>query len=323
MKEFKSASGKKLLWSMIIILIIIFVLLIFSGINNRNGSGRKLSSTISPSPKEIKIGLLICMNDKIPFLVQMAKAAKDSASRRNAEVIVLYANDNAALQSRQIRSMIDQKADTILLNPVSDEVIPAVKEALAAGIPVITVDRSLSDCPVTSDITSDNQAGGEMAAEYLSHILRRKGKVVELEGTPQSSAAIGRGTGFNKRIANYPNIQVIDRRTGRFNQADAKAVFMEILKKRQEIDGVFAHNDQMILGAIEAAKDAGRDKDMVFVGFDGTQDAIEAIDRGDLEATVAQKPEEIGRLGVETAIKHIRGETVPKSIKVGLALIIK
>lgn len=263
------------------------------------------------------------MNDTIPFLVQLAEGAKDSALRRNAEVTVLYANDDAALQSRQIREMISQKKDAILLNPVSDEVIPAVKEAVEAGIPVITVDRSLSGCEVTSDITSDNRAGGEMAAEFLSHLLHKRGKVIELEGTPKSSAAISRGMGFNDKIAGYPDVKIIERQTGRFNREDAKKVFADILKKQPEIDGVFAHNDQMILGAIDAAKEAGRSKDIHFIGFDGTADAIEAIDRGDLEATVAQKPDEIGRLGVETTIKHLQGEKVPPSIKVGLALIVK
>ena len=323
MKGLNKRSVRQFLWIVIIIMAIIPAFLVFSGMNNKDGSVRKLHTHISPLPKKINIGLLICMNNKIPFLVQMAEGAKDSASRRNATITVLYANDNAALQSRQIRAMISQKVDAILLNPVSDEVIPAVREAIEAGIPIITVDRSLSDCPVTSNISSDNLAGGEMAAEYLSHKLHNKGKVVELEGTPHSSAAIFRGKGFNRRIADHSDMHVIERQTGYFNYDDAKTSFAKILKKHPKIDGVFAHNDQMILGAIDAAKEAGIDKKIVFIGFDGTPDAITAMDNGELEATVAQKPDEIGRLGVEVAIKHIRGEKVPTSIKVGLALIIK
>ncbi|MBN1889141.1 MAG: substrate-binding domain-containing protein [Thermoflexales bacterium] len=261
------------------------------------------------------------MTEKTPFFVSLVKGAEEAANRQNVKLIVQYANDDAELQRTQIRSLVEQKVSALLVNPVSEDLVPDMDAASAAGVAAFTIDRSSSSTTVISHIASDNIAGGQMAGKYLAEALRKKGKVVELEGTPGSAAARDRGAGFNQAIAAAPEIEVIVRETANFNKADAKTVFARILAQQPQIDGVFAHNDDMVLGAVEAAKEAGRADKIAFIGFDAIDSAVVAVEKGDLIATIAQRPEDMGRLGVETVVKYLKGEEVPKFIPVDLALI--
>ncbi len=279
-----------------------------------------LTPTASP---EIVIGVLLCMAEETPFFISLVGGAEEAAERLGVKLVVRYARDDVELQRAQIQTLLDERVSALLVNPVSDAVVPAIEAATAAGVPVFTIDRSAPSDSIVSHIASDNLAGGRMAGEYLAEALGRKGKVVELEGTLGSSAAHDRGAGFNQAIAAYPDIEVIAREAANFDKADGQTVFAQILAEHPKIDGVFAHNDDMILGAIEAAQKAGRAKEIAFVGFDAIGDAIVALESGDLLATIAQRPAEIGRIGVETAVKYLNGETVPDSIPVDLALIIK
>jgi len=122
-------------------------------------------------------------------------------------------------------------------------------------------------------------------------------------------------------MANYPDIEIVARQTANFNRAEGLSVFENILQAQPEIDGVFAHNDEMILGAIQAAEAAGRAQDIIFVGFDAVDDAVQAVEDGKLAATIAQQPAEMGKLGVEMSVKHLSGETVEEYIPVPLSLV--
>lgn len=278
--------------------------------------------TPTASP-EIVVGVLLCMTEQTPFFISLVAGAEEAAERLDVKLVVQYAHDDVELQRAQIQTLVDEGISALLVNPVSDAVVPAIEAATASGVPVFTIDRSAPSDVIVSHIASDNLAGGRMAGEYLAEALSRKGKVVELEGTPGSSAAHDRGAGFNQAITAYPGIEVIVRETANFNKSDSKAIFAQILADYPEVNGVFAHNDDMILGAIEAAQEAGRAREIAFIGFDAIDEAIAALESGDLLATIAQRPAEIGRVGVETAVKYLSGETVPDSIPVDLALIIK
>jgi ribose transport system substrate-binding protein len=280
----------------------------------------------TPVPSEapaIVLGLSLSTLDN-PFFVSVKDGAETAAQSLNVQVVVEDAQDNAEQQNTQIQALIDQGVSAILINPVDgDAVVTAVEAANAANIPVFTIDRSAAGGVVVSHIASDNLAGGRLAGEYLAETLNSEGKVVELVGIPGTSAAEARGAGFHEAMAGYDTIEIVASEVANFNRDEGKTVFAEILAAQPEIDGVFAHNDEMILGAIEAAKEAGRAGDIQFVGFDAVDDAIAALEAGDLTATVAQQPEEMGRLGVETAVKFLNGESVSDSIPVDLALITK
>ncbi len=258
-----------------------------------------------------------------PFFVTLGDGAQAAADAAGAELIIVDAQDDSAQEATNIEDLIEQKVDAILINPTdADAIVPSIQKANEAGIPVFTIDRGAAGGDVVAHVASDNVAGGRMAAEFLCEQIGGSGKVVELEGIAGTSAARDRGQGFNDYMASdCPGAEIIAQQTANFNRAEGLSVFENILQAEPEIDGVFAHNDEMILGAIEAAKAAGRAGDIVFVGFDAVDDAVAAVNAGDLAATVAQQPDVIGKLGVEAALTVLGGGSVDASIPVDLALV--
>ncbi len=258
-----------------------------------------------------------------PFFVTLQEGAESEAARQNVTLIVEDAADDAAQQTTQVQSLIDQGVDALLINPVdADAIVSAIEAANTAGIPVLTIDRSASGGTILSHIASDNESGGKMAGDFLAERINKKGNIVELQGPAGNSAADARGAGFDGAIANYPEITIVAKEIANWNRDEAQAAFAQILVDQPDIVGVFAQNDQMVLGAIDAAKEAGREG-IVFVGFDAIDEAIAAVEDGSLTATIAQQPAEMGRLGVETAVKALKGEAVSSSIPVDLALVTK
>lgn len=272
---------------------------------------------------KIRVGLSISTLNN-PFFVDLRDGALEAANALGIELVVVDAQNDPNRQLSGIENLIQSKVDVILVNPCdSSAVVPAVKAANKAGIPVVTVDRGADGGEVVTHIASDNVAGGRMAGEFIAKLLGGKGKVVELEGIPGTSAARDRGKGFNEAIAKYPNIKVVARQEAGFDRAKGMTVMENILQAQPEIDAVFAHNDEMALGALRAIKAAGRLDKIKIVGFDATDDAVKAVKEGTMVATVAQKPREMGKIAVEIARKIMNGEKVEKFIPVPLELVTK
>lgn len=246
-----------------------------------------------------------------PFFVTLRDGALDEANRLGIDLVVADAQDNPAKQLSDIEDFIQQDLDLILINPTdSDAIVTAVLEANDVGIPVITVDRGSNGGEVVCHIASDNVAGGRMAGEYLANLLNGEGRVIELQGILGTSAARDRGKGFGQAMENYPDIKIIAQQTANFNRAEGLMVMENLLTAYPEVDGVFAHNDEMALGAIEALKSAGMLDDVVVVGFDAIDDAVKAVEAGEMDATVAQQPYEMGKLGVFHAFNYLELGTV-------------
>ncbi|ADA67855.1 MULTISPECIES: ribose ABC transporter substrate-binding protein RbsB [Thermotoga] len=246
-----------------------------------------------------------------PFFVTLRDGAVEAAEKLGIELIVLDAQDNPAKQLNDIEDLIQKKVDLIIVNPTdSDAIVSAVESANEAGIPVITVDRASNGGKVVCHIASDNVEGGRMAARYIAKVLNGKGKVVELVGIPGTSAARDRGKGFEEELAKYPGLQLVAKQTANFNRAEGLTVMENILEAHPDIDAVFAQNDEMALGAIEAIKAAGKLDDIIVVGFDAIPDAIEAIKKGEMEATIAQQPYLMGQLAVTKAFEYLTTGTV-------------
>lgn len=269
------------------------------------------------SSGEFKIGFSISTLNN-PFFVTLNDGAEAKAEELGAELSVVDAQDNASKQASDVEDLIQQGVDLIMINPVDSEAVTAaVESANSAGIPVITVDRSAAGGEVVSHIASDNIAGGEMAGEFLVSLVGEGALVAELEGVPGSSAARERGEGFNKIAAE--SLEVAAKQTANFNRSEGLTVMENILQSNPDITGVFAHNDEMALGALEAIEAAG--KDITVVGFDATDDAVKAVEEGRLAGTIAQKPQLIGEMAVDAAVKSLNGEEVEASIPVELELI--
>ena len=258
-----------------------------------------------------------------PFFVTLGDGAEAAAEEAGVELIVVDAQNDPSQEATNIEDLIQRGVDALLINPTdADAIVPSIQKANEAGIPVFTVDRSASGGEVVSHIASDNVAGGRMAAEFLCEAIGGSGNVVELEGIAGTSAARDRGQGFNDYMsAECADAEIVARQTANFDRAEGLSVFENILQAEPDIDAVFAHNDEMILGAIEAAKAAGRAEEIVFVGFDAVDDAVAAVEAGELAATIAQQPAVMGELGVETAVAHLNGEAVESFIPVDLALV--
>ncbi len=253
-----------------------------------------------------------------PFFVSLADGAKAKAEEEGGNLIVVDAGDDAAKQTSDIEDLISRNVGVLIVNPVdSDAVAPAVKNAVSKGIKVIAVDRVVNGVEVDCQIASDNVAGAKMATEYLEELIGKGAKVAELEGVPGASATIDRGEGFHQ-VADTA-FDVVASQTANFNRAEGMTVMENILQSDSSIQGVFAHNDEMALGAVEAIAASG--KDIKVVGFDATDDAQEAVKAGKMAATVAQKPDKMGETAVAAALQILAGETVDPSIPVEVELI--
>lgn len=253
-----------------------------------------------------------------PFFVTLTEGARKAATENNVELVVVDAGDDAAKQTSDIEDLVSRNVGVLIVNPVdSDAVAPAVKSAMSQGIKVIAVDRGVNGVDVDCQIASDNVAGARMATEYLMNLVGEGAKVAELQGVPGASATIDRGAGFHQ-VADQ-SLQVAASQTANFNRAEGMTVMENILQSDGAIKGVFAHNDEMALGAVEAVAASG--KDIKIVGFDATDDAQKAVKDGKMAATVAQKPDKMGETAIGTAVKIMAGETVEKSIPVEVELI--
>lgn len=280
------------------------------------GESKETSSSESESGSG-SVGLAISTLNN-PFFVKLAEGAEAAADEAGVKLITVDAGDDAAKQTSDVEDLISKNVSVLIVNPVdSDAIAPAVKDAVSKGLKVISVDRVVNGVDVDCQIASDNVAGAEMATEYLAELVGEGAKVAELQGVPGASATIDRGEGFHN-VADQ-KLDVVSSQTANFNRAEGMTVMENVLQSASDVKGVFAHNDEMALGALEAV--AG--KDIQIVGFDATDDAVTAVKDGKMAATVAQQPDKMGETAVNTAISLINGEDVEKSIPVEVTLITK
>ena len=265
------------------------------------------------------IGLSVSTQNN-PFFVTLVEGAQEAADAAGVDLKVVDAGDDVTKQVSDIEDLISKDISVLIVNPVdSDAVTGAVEAAVAKGVKVISVDRAVNGVEIDCQIASDNVAGAELATQYIVDTLGEGIKVAELVGTSGASAAIDRGTGFHN-IADA-KLDVVASQTANFDRTEGMSVMENMLQANGDIQAVFAANDEMALGAVEAISGAG--KDILVVGFDATDDAIEAIKAGRMGATIAQQPKLIGSTAIENAIKLINGESIPKTIPVEVTLITK
>ncbi len=236
-----------------------------------------------------------------------------SALIPGATVIVTDGGGEAAKQSADVDDLIARGVDVLLLTPLTaDELTPAAERALAAGIPVITLDRSVN-AEVTQHIGADNKLIGRAAAQYVAETLLggEGGKVIEIQGVLGASATVDRHDEFVAWLEeNAPNVEIVASQTGEYRREPA-LVFMNDMLQRfgpGEFDVVYTHNDEMALGAVLAMEQAGRLDEAHVVGIDGQNEAIEAIAEGKIAATFTY--DNAGKEACESAARLVAGETI-------------
>lgn len=266
------------------------------------------------------IGLALSTQNN-PFFVELKNGAEKAAKDAGVTLTVVDAQNDPARQISSVEDLIQKHVSVILLNPTDSSALAgAVQSAQRANIPVITLDRGVDGAEVASHIASDNIAGGKMAADFLAKQLGGKGNIIELQGVAGTSAARERGKGFDDAIAGT-GLKIVAQQPANFDRAQGLSVSENLLQGNSDVQAIFAQNDEMALGAVQAL--AGKNKKVLVVGFDGTPDGKTAVQNGTMAATVAQQPEEIGKLGVETAKKLIDKQPVDKTIAVPLKLLTK
>lgn len=262
----------------------------------------------SGNKKEFTIGLSVSTLNN-PFFVSLKKGIEKEAEKREMKVIIVDAQNDSSKQTSDVEDLIQQGVDALLINPTDSSAIStAVESANAVGVPVVTIDRSAEQGKVETLVASDNVKGGEMAAAFIADKLGKGAKVAELEGVPGASATRERGSGFHN-IADQ-KLQVVTKQSADFDRTKGLTVMENLLQGHPDIQAVFAHNDEMALGALEAINSSG--KDILVIGFDGNKDALASIKDGKLSATVAQQPELIGKLATEAADDILHGKKCKK-----------
>ena len=265
------------------------------------------------------------------FFIDMEAGAKAAADSLGIELLVQAPEREIDVERQMqiVENLIQRKVGVILLVPNgSREIVPAVVKANAAKIPVVAVDTrvdaatlSAAGATVASFIGSDNEDGGRLAGAFLVERLNGRATVAVLEGVPGHETADARLRGFRAALARASGMQIVASQPANMERDLAFNVTQNILQAHPGITALFACNDVMALGALEAIFAAGKGAQVSVVGFDAQDDARKAIAEKRMAATIAQNPREMGRLAVLTAARLMKGETVPAEQPVAISLI--
>lgn len=262
--------------------------------------------------KEIKIGLSM-PNMSHPYRRAIAEGAQKAVEKYdNVTLIITDAQKNSMKQIADVEDLIVQQCDVIVMAPnQADALVPAVEAIKNAGLPLVIFDRSVNSDKYDVFIGGDNIEMGRQAGRYIVDKLNGKGVVVQLEGTPGASATIERKQGFEEIIKQYPDIKLYSY-NGDFRRHQALSVMEDVVQSLKIIDAVFAANEEMAFGALQALEGTSYKDNVVVVGMDGLPEGLEGIKNGELDATVKYPtcmPE-----AIDIAIKLVKGEKVPRKI---------
>ena len=266
-----------------------------------------------------------------PYFVDMRRGAQEAADRLGVTLQVQAAEREIDVEKQMqiVENVIQTGIQALCITPSgSREIVSALVKAQNAGVPIVVVDtrvdaKAAADAGVKTAtfVGSDNYEGGKLAGDYLVKVSGGKARVGILEGIPGHETGDSRLRGFRDATRAAPGIAIVASQPANWERDQGFNVFQNMLQAHPDIDSVFACSDLMALGALEAIAAAGKAGKIRVIGFDALDDAKKAIAAGTMEASVAQFPGEMGRLAVESAVKVIRGETLPANIDVKLELV--
>ena len=260
-----------------------------------------------------------------PFYTALTDAAKAEAEKQGAEIIVMDAQNNIEKQNADVQDMITKGIDVLILNPTNPSAVtPALEAAKQANIQVITVDRP-TESKVAAFVGRDNKAMGEIAGKQAVSLLggegQAKGKVIEIQGDAGGKVMMDRHDGFHAVVDKEPGITVVEGPYSDYVRAKAVKAFQDLLQANPDVNLVYAHNDDMALGALQVLEQNNMLDQVKIVGIDGLSEAVKAIIDGKYSATVFNDPGKMGAMAVDTALKVAKGEQVPEYVDAGTGLI--
>ena len=294
--------------------------LFLSACKRKSSESTGSSTANEPAKKPIAVGFSQIGAESAWRTAETA-SIRYEAAKRNVDLKFSDAQQKQENQIKALGTFIAQRVDAIILAPkVEDGWEPILRQAKAAKIPVILVDRGVNvsdESLYTTLIASDFVAEGRMAGNWLAKKLEGKGSIVELQGTTGAAPAIDRKKGFEEALKNYPDMKITKSQSGDFNRAGGKQVMEAFLKAAQgsntKIDAVYAHNDDMALGAIQAIEEAGLKpgSDIIVVSIDGVKGAFEAMVAGKLNCSVECNPL-LGPAAFDAVEATLAGKPLPK-----------
>jgi ribose transport system substrate-binding protein len=276
-------------------------------------------------PKDIKI--LVDMKGPgggNPFWAAVEKGATEAGKTLGVQLTVLSPpqESDVPAQIAQVEDQIAKGVDGIAIAPTDPAALaPVLQKAIDKGIKVVFIDTKGQNDGVTF-IGTNNEAGAKLAAEYMCKTLKPGDKVAILQGIITQSTGKARADGAKAGLSGC-GLVIVAETPAEWDKAKGQAAMEDILTKNPDLKGVFGSNDNMALGAVEAIKNAGQNGKILVVGFDANPDAAAAILAGDMNASVAQAPSNMGKLGLENLLKLIQGEKIEINIDTGTELVTK
>jgi ribose transport system substrate-binding protein len=268
-----------------------------------------------------------------PFFLDMQRGAEEAAGRAGIQLVVQAAEREIDVEKQMqiIENLLQTGVRALIVTPSgSREIASAIAKANRANVPVIVVDTRVdpkaaadNNLKIESFIGSDNYEGGRLAGEYLVKSTGGKARVAILEGIPGHETGDSRLRGFRDAVQKHAGMTIVASQPANWERDQGFTVFQNMLQAHPDIDALFACNDLMALGAVEAIAAAGRTGRIRIVGFDALDDARKAIEAGRMEASMAQSPYDMGRLAVEGVARLLKSESVPRDQTVPIGLVTK
>ena len=296
------------------------------------GCGSQQGANSGQGEKQLKIGLVMKTLSN-PFFIAMEKGARKAEQELGLKLDVQVGQEETSIEQQIaiVENMIAQKYDAICIAPGgSKEIVPVLKKAQEAGIPIINIDNRIdADAAKAAGLKeipyvgASNLDGGYMAGKYLAEQLGGKGKVAIIEGIQGVDNAEARKNGAKKAFAEFKDIKLIASQSANWKTEEGLNVMTNILQANPDLNGVFCANDMMAFGAIQAIDGAGKSGKILVAAYDALDQAKQYIKEGKMISTVDQKPDAMGYYGVKFAVDLINKKEVPMEYMVQLENITK
>jgi ribose transport system substrate-binding protein len=276
------------------------------------------STTVAYAEKSYRIGITQNNVGVDSYQTTYERAFVEAAeANESVDIVVLDAGGDVARQIGQMQDLVQQRMDAIIIWPTDGQaVIPAIRQANNAGIPVVVTNSKIADAGmdfIAAFSGPDNVEQGASSAEMMCDALGGEGQIVQISGQPGYTTAIERAAGFEERLAELcPGVELMETQPGNWNRERAQRVMEDFLTKYDRIDGVYSGDDNMGVGALNAAKDSDRVEEIVFIGATNFAVGYDAIARGEYYGSIYQSPVDDARAALQTALDVLAGEDVPK-----------
>lgn len=294
-----------------VLLMVLATMLLVTGV--AFGAGQQATGEGEEGPQEIA---LLLFSRGFEFMVALDQGATRKAEELGVEITVLDGQSDSQVQLRQIEDLIVRGIDAIVISPAnSEEIVPGIRKANEAGIPVVSVDAIIgTGADVAGHVGFDNAEGGRVAAQYIIDQLG-DGKVLETQGALGAYHAQKRHQGFNEVMADS-DFEVVSK-AAEWVASNAQAITADVLTAQSDVNAIFSHNDEMVRGIVAGLKQidrfepVGEEGHVLVVGIDGTPLALDRIRNGEQDASVQQDPFEMGARAIQAAVDALEGREVP------------